>query len=157
MSEWAVSGLIVGSVALLLVGFYFRAFITSIRGVWIFRKGPDDPYEEVRLAQIGPWVWGRCDVEGGHKEYRGKFDGRRVTLKRRDFGRQSLLEMGFHQDVIDALEAAELARLELTLTPDRRSLEGVYYPQRVEMSRTKPKKILERSYIEPVARVWRRK
>jgi hypothetical protein len=95
--------------------------------------------ERITLGQLGPWISGRRDVKGGHQEYSGVMVGRRVTLTRRDHGKQALLGMGFPEPVAVKLEGEVMARMRLTLVDGGTSLVGVFEPQKVEFTHQPPR------------------
>ena len=67
----------------------------------------------VDLKQLGPWVWGQCEVPGGVQRYRGKIWMGDLILERRDFGKQYLLRLGFNAVQVKSVEGQVMVRLKL--------------------------------------------
>ncbi|MBI2570086.1 MAG: hypothetical protein HYV63_24045 [Candidatus Schekmanbacteria bacterium] len=141
-------------VAVLLI-FALRAYRHHIAGTWLEQRDGDGPLERIRVTQIGPWVRARKELSGGWHDYKGTFNGRRLRLKRRDFGVDLLTAQGFPLAIARMLNGSVMARLELQITPDGKRLEGVFYPHRVQF-RKEPPKILSREYLPPKNRTWQR-
>ena len=98
---------IVGGIALavwLVAGFFFPA-----AGQWRDRD------RLVDLEQLGPWVWGTCKVSGGTQRYRGRVWFGKLSLTRRDFGKQHLLGLGFNEVQAKFVEGQIMVRLILKL------------------------------------------
>lgn len=148
--------LVAGGVLLLVVLFFFRAFLTWIGGTWYEKKDENSPILEIKLRQIGPLVWGSAKVEGGTLLYRGFFNGRTLSMKRIDHGRAYFQKMGFPDSVLKDLDGSEMAKMTYTVNPAKGALEGQHYPQKIEISRTRPPRVLERGYLPPVKRSWYR-
>lgn len=148
--------LILGGVALLFCLVYIRAFVTWIGGTWYERKDEKSPIQEIKLNQIGPFVWGSAKVDGGMLHFRGMFNGKVLHMKRRDFGRDYLSKIGFPKEVLRDLDGSEMAKMTFTFNPTQARLQGEHFPQKIEISRTRPPKILERGYLPPVPRTWYR-
>lgn len=134
-----------------------KTFFVRVSGIWLEQKDPNAPAQEIRLSQLGPYVWGSAEVQGGELRYNGWFDGTNLRLRRRDFGRNYLSSLGFPTEVLIDLDGSEMTRFEFVYQPDRRRLEGKQHPQKIELSRTKPKRILSRAYLPPTSRVWTRR
>lgn len=148
--------LVIGIVLLLFVAFYFRAFVTRIAGTWYEQKDPETPIQQIQLQHIGPWVWGKATMTGGFSLYRGWFDGKTVTLRRKDYGTAYFQQLGFPDAVIPTLDGSEMAKSQFELSANQQRLEGKHFPQKIEISRTKPPRITQRLYLPPTQRTWYR-
>ncbi len=146
--------LIIGAALVLFCLIYIRAFITRIAGVWYEQKEPGGPVQEIRLRQFGPWVWGEANVQGGLSLFRGWFNGKTVTLRRKDHGPAYFKHLGFPDAVIGTLDGTEMARAQFNYDSTNNKLVGQHYPQKIEISRTRPPKVLHRHYITPTPRTW---
>lgn len=136
--------------------FYIRAFFTWIGGSWYMQKDSSSPIQEIKLRQLGPFVWGKTHVEGGVLLYRGWFNGKSLSLRRKDHGKAYFEKMGFPNAVIKELDGSEMAKMKMVFNASTGSLEGSHYPQKIEISRTRPPKILERGYLPATPRTWTR-
>lgn len=135
------------------------SFFVRIGGVWIQefddtkrRKRHDD---EVELAQLGPWVTGRREVDGGVQEFSGFLIGRTVRLKRRDRGIDFLVQSGFPEAIARQVDGDVSARLVLTLVDGGTRLTGDFIPNKVEFTH-QPPRITSIYALTPVSRSYRR-
>ncbi len=149
-------GLVFGIPALFLL-WRIRTFFVRVNGLWFEQKDPGAPRQEIRLSQFGPYVWGIAEVAGGELRYSGWFDGTHLRLRRRDLGRDYLASLGFSEDVLGELDGSEMTRFSFVYNPAKGELVGEQSPQKIELSRTKPKRIVSRVYLAPISRVWTRR
>lgn len=153
---WILIGF--GALFLLFVLFYSKTFFVRIAGTWYEQKEPGGPVTEIQLSQIGPFVSGYAPARGGHHEYKGWFNGKQLKIKRKDYGEAYFQGINIQEPgLIRELEGSEMARLELEYNRQTQTLEGCHFPQRIDISKTKPKKILGRVYIQPQPRQWTRR
>lgn len=146
--------LLLGATALLFVIVYIRAFFTNIGGTWYEQKEPGSPIQQIQLSQIGPWVWGKSTHTGGFSLYRGWFNGKTVTLRRKDFGAIYFQQLGFPDAVIPSLDGTEKAKSQFQFDAHQQKLVGQHFPQKIEISRTKPPRVTQRLYLPPTPRTW---
>lgn len=111
--------------------------------------------ERIVLGQLGPFVTGRREINGGHQEFSGLVVGRTVRLNRRDHGVPSLMAVGFPQPIAEKLDGEVMAKLVLRVRKSSTQLDGVFIPQKVEFSR-QPPRITERYFLDPQKRRYRR-
>lgn len=149
--EKTLIALAVVLVVLLIV--LYRAYSRSIRGVWVQEDG--DGWLEIMLEQKGPFVTGRCYVEGGHYEYSGIWTGGNTRLSRRDFGPQLLLSKGFPELIAPKLEGSVMAKFSMRLT-DPDTLNGFFYPQEIKWNKGKTH-VESRRLVDPKWRTWLRR
>ncbi|MCK6509230.1 hypothetical protein L6R29_04570 [Myxococcota bacterium] len=134
-----------------------KTFFVRVSGRWFEQKDPNAPRQEIHLSQLGPYVWGVAEVAGGELRYSGWFDGTRLRLRRRDLGRGYLASLGFSEDVLGELDGSEMTRFFFVYRPEKGELVGEQHPQKIELSRTKPKRIVSRVYLAPIPRLWTRR
>ncbi len=154
LDETTLPFLVIGVAAFLFLLIYFRAFITLIGGTWYEQKEPGGPVQPIKLSQIGPWVWGHSSVPGGSSLYRGWFNGKVLKLRRKDHGTAYFKHLGFPDAVISTLDGSEMARAEFRYNAAKQKLEGKHFPQKIDISRTRPPKVMGRVYITPQPRTW---
>lgn len=154
LNETTLPFVVIGAAAILFVLFYFRTFITFVSGSWYEQKEPGGPIQEIHLSQFGPWVWGWAKVPGGQSLFRGWFNGSVLKLRRRDHGAAYFQHLGFPEAVVPTLNGSEMARAELRFNKAKQLLEGDHYPQKIDISRTRPPKVMGRVYITPTPRTW---
>jgi hypothetical protein len=152
--ETTIPWIVIGGGLLLVCIIYIRAFVTWVGGIWYEQKEPGGPILEIHLKQIGPLIWGYALVPGGVSRYRGWFNGSLLRLRRRDFGRDYFMHLGFPEEILSEIEGSEMARASLYNDPLRRQLVGEHFPQKIEISRNRPRQITERFYLPPVPRKW---
>ncbi len=157
MDEMTIIWLVVGFLFITPFLWNIHSFFVRISGRWYEFKADKGEFQEIQLHQIGPIVWGSSKVKGGILRYSGWFDGKRLTLKRRDFGRQYLAELGFPNELLLQLDGSEMARMTFYFDAKKREeLKGEHFPQKIEISRTRPPKIVERVYLPPKSKIWTR-
>src|SRR5688572_18564843 len=111
-------------VFVVLAAVLLRSRSKSLRGVWVQEE--DEGWLEILLDHSGPFVTGRCYVEGGHYEYIGFWTGGTLWLKRRDFGLQMLMNKNFPEPTARKLEGTVMGRFRMSLQePD--TLLGLFY------------------------------
>jgi hypothetical protein len=144
--------LLVALALMLFVGLVvlFRAYRRSLDGVWVQEEG--EGWLEILLQSKGPFVAGRCYVDGGHYEYSGLWTGGRAYLKRRDFGQALLLSKGFPEPIAAKLEGTVMAKLNLKLF-GRERLTGFFYPMRIQWNKAKTR-VESRHFVDPTWRTW---
>lgn len=148
---WIVAGVVV-----LFLLWNIRSFFVRIGGRWYEQKDATAPAQEILLSQLGPFVWGEASVKGGILRYSGRFNGKQLRLTRKDHGREYLSGLGFPDSVLGELDGSEMARIEFVYDNQRQTLEGQHFPQKIEISQTRPPRIAKRVYIAPQPRRWTR-
>ncbi|HAA53112.1 MAG TPA: hypothetical protein DCE42_00045 [Myxococcales bacterium] len=156
MNATVITWLIFLGIIVLILLVNVRAFFHWLGGSWYEKKDADSPRQEIKLMQLGPIVWGHAKVKGGTLNYRGWFNGKVLKMKRRDYGQAYLAGLGFPQEVLMELEGSEMARLEFEYDPVKRQLVGAHYPQKIDISHTRPPKVIGRVYLSPQKRTWKR-
>jgi len=146
---WIAAGVVL--LALLIV--VLRSYMKSIRGVWVQDEG--DGWLEIMLDHAGPFVSGRCYVEGGHYEYTGLWTGGSVRLRRRDFGQQLLQSKGFPELIAQKLEGTVMAKFSMRQT-DPDTLNGFFYGQLIKWNKAKTH-LETRKFVDPKWRTWMRR
>lgn len=135
-----VIAVLLGAVA----GWLLLAWIFRVTGTWE-RVLTAEEHEEgmraerVTFGQLGPFVTGRRDVAGGYQQYSGMLVGSRLSLTRRDYGKQALTRMGFPEGVADKLEGEVMAHLKLRVVDSGLFLEGTFEPLKVEFTHQPPR------------------
>ncbi len=84
------------------------------------------------LKQIGFIVFGSQTVHGGKQRFFGFAFGRKVWLKRRDYGIPALEQQGFPKEVAKLVQGRVLLKLHLKLSPDKLFLTGDALPYKIE-------------------------
>ena len=109
MQQFDLASLIWAAGGIALLVWLAGGFLSSVGGQWRDRDRTID------LVQLGPWVWGTCQINGGTQRYRGKVWLGDLSLTRRDFGRQHLLALGFNEVQAKYVEGQVMVRLSLKL------------------------------------------
>ncbi len=138
---------------ILAIAYLLRCIINNINGSWICQK--EDGTEVVQISQMGPFVKGICNRPDGKQIYSGRFNGSKLTLKRKDFGISYLVREGFPLEIAKQLEGTVMATMEFRLSKDKQSLVGTFHPQAIEFIQ-QPPKIKYRTTIKGVPRTWKR-
>ncbi|MEC9466150.1 MAG: hypothetical protein VX834_10215 [Myxococcota bacterium] len=135
---WVVGGLV-------LAGWVVGGFLVPVAGQWRDRD------RIVQLGQLGPWVWGTCQVPGGLQRYRGKVFLGHLTLTRRDFGQGHLLGLGFNDVQAQAVEGQVMVRLTLRMKPS--GLHGHLWGTRFQFN-PRTQQVLSMQSTPAEERVW---
>ncbi|MEO1480562.1 MAG: hypothetical protein AAFU77_00540 [Myxococcota bacterium] len=130
-----------------IVIFVLGGLFTPIGGIW--RDGD----RIITLTQLGPWVSGTADRDGGRETYSGYAWFFRVRLARRSHGERHLRLLGFQADAVPVVDGAVTARLRFILR-DRR-LDGEFSGVRFDFSEP-PVRILTSAALAPAQRSWTR-
>lgn len=125
-------------------GWLLLAWIYRVTGTWERVLTAEEQEEGLRaervtLGQLGPFVTGRRDLAGGYQQYSGLLVGPRLTLTRRDYGKASLLRMGFPEGVTEKLEGEVMANLKLRVVDGGLFLDGTFEPLKVEFTHQPPR------------------
>ena len=67
------------------------ALLSPVAGLW------QDGDKIIKLVQIGPRLKGLCQHGDGFQSFKGWIFFGRIYLKRRDFGEERLIDMGFEK------------------------------------------------------------
>ena len=134
-----------GAAVVLVLGWAGCGFAISVSGVWRDRD------REIRLEQLGPILWGRCEVPEGLQRYRGVVSFGRVLLKRRDFGEAHLRGLGFNEEQARLVDGNIMVRLRMRLVNDR--LVGVLEGTRFQFA-PNTAKIVSVTVTSPEDRTW---
>ncbi len=84
------------------------------------------------LRQFAFWVNGERELAGGKQRFSGYALGPWVFLKRRDYGKQVLVQEGFPEHIAPLIEGRVTLNLTLNLSSDRLFLKGHVRPYRIE-------------------------
>lgn len=147
-------------IVMILAGLWFLiGLVYSVGGDWV-RQADDGPgvylpKETLQLAQFGPLVIGKRELLGGKQRFFGWMLGRKLWLKRRDYGEQANMRQGFPAQIARELEGAVMGRLSLRLSKDACVLRGKFQPYRVEFM-TKPAQVTAIRPQPKVPRVYRK-
>ncbi len=139
-------------IVILAVVYLLRCVINNIDGTWVCDK-EDGEQERITIWQFGPIVRGVCEMEDGKQFYTGRFNGRRLTLKRMDYGLDYLEREGFPRPIAEQLEGTVMATMEFRLSADKKYLSGTFHPQAIEFVQNPPK-IRHRRTIKGKPRRW---
>ena len=131
-----------------------RSFFVRISGSWYEEKEETRTIQMIQLRQIGPVIWGIAKVNGGQLRYSGWFNGKELKIRRKDFGKNYLASLGFPKEVLRELDGSEMARMIFQYDPIKKELKGKHFPQKIEISRTRPPKIMQRIYLPARSRTW---
>jgi len=148
--------IILGVVFLLFFIYYARTFFTPLGGRWYDQKDATSPLITIDLTQFGPFVWGFAEVKGGSFQYNGWFNGKNLKLRRKDSGKEYFMGLNFPYVVYRQLDGTEMAKMEFTFDSNKQELVGKHYSQKIEYRHQPPHDILQRGYIPPHPRVWKR-
>lgn len=143
MIRWVVISAIGGIGLLALLG----GLLTPVAGRW------RDGRRSIILTQSGPWVRGRCDLDGGGEHYTGLALFGWIRLYRYEYGRNHLLAAGFTDETIPLLTGQAMARFVFRRHGDE--LRGVF-EGRVFTFAYEPPRILRVARLEPAPRAWQR-
>lgn len=157
LDSTTISLLVLGGIFLLILLWNARAFFSRIGGNWYEKKDAASPAQLISLTQIGPFVWGSAEVKGGVLRYSGWFNGKVLRLKRRDFGQAYLASLGFPEEVLFDLDGSEMAKATFRYDRSKGQLVGEHHPQKIDISRTRPPKVIGRVYLPSKPRTWTRK
>ena len=107
MTQFDLATLIWVALGLAALAWLVGGFLSPVAGHWRDRD------RMVELRQLGPWVWGKCEIPGGVQRYQGKIWLGALILERRDFGKQYLLQLGFNAVQVKSVEGQVMVRLKL--------------------------------------------
>ncbi len=111
--------------------------------------------ERITLRQFAFIITGERDLPGGKQKFTGYALGPWVFLKRRDYGKQVLVQEGFPEHIASLIEGRVTLNLTLNLSSDRLFLKGYVRPYRIEFYED-GSGIKSAIIQDPVARSFRR-
>jgi hypothetical protein len=143
--RWSVLGVLGFAALLALLG----GLVTPVAGR--FRDGQ----RLITLHQIGPWLVGRCEREGGFERYRGWAFFGVVRLSRYEYGAAHLQASGFAPDTAPLVEGERLASFVFRAKPH--GLVGMFEGRKVSFtSGPKATKVSAIEKLPPAPRTWLR-
>ena len=140
---------ILGVLVLAVFLWLITALLTPVGGTW------KDDDKIIKLVQMGPRLKGLCKHGDGFQTFNGWLFFGRVHLKRRDFGQQRLIDMGFEPATVPLVNGQITAFLSFRLNMEQTALEGKFFGCRYTFSPNK-QQILSISKSAPAKRVWQR-
>lgn len=157
--EISVELLVLIAVGALLLLWFLVSLFYPVAGDWVkdATLGPEanKPTEKIIIGQFGPFIVGRQEYRDGYQTYSGLTLGRKIWLKRRDFGVGLLKRQGFPLEIAQDIEGQILARLKLQLSNDRLFLVGEFYAYKVEFN-LKPPRVSAITKQKPQKRTYRK-
>ncbi len=128
---------------------FLLGFLFPVSGRFVRADDPDDE-EALELYSFGPFVRGRVEVAGGHREYSGLAVLGRGNLVRRDHGQKLLRQQGYPEAIAQRRDGEVAAKLKVV----RRGGEGLdvlFSAARVEFTH-RPPKVQSVAFLKPQLR-----
>ena len=132
--------------------------VFPVAGSWERMSAPNESIwdrERIVLRQFALMVSGERDLVGGRQKFSGYALGPWVFLKRREYGKQILIQEGFPENVAPLIEGRVTLSLVLKLSTDKLFLKGYVRPYRIEFYED-GSGVKNCTIQSPVARSYRR-
>jgi hypothetical protein len=128
--------------------------IMPVRGVWqrVTRDASDARNDVIELAQWGPWVMGRREVEGGHQSFGGVAVGPWAWLSRRDHGVAALTQLGFPPAIATKIDGEVMAKLRVHKRGNELHVE--FSPRKFDFTH-QPPRLTGATWIAAESRLYR--
>ena len=140
---------ILGALVFVVLLWAVTALLSPVAGIW------QDDDKIIKLVQMGPRLKGLCKHGDGFQTFNGWIFFGRIYLKRRDFGEERLIDMGFEKVTLPLVNGQIMAYLSFRLNLEQTHLEGTFSGCRYTFSPNK-QQILSISKSAPTKRVWQR-